>query len=430
MFFNIYRKPKVLEIQIMEVPSGHLNASDYERLSIIGRGNFGTVFKAINQKTNQIIALKEIDLEQSVDDLIEIQKEIDMLRASESKYVVGYFGSILIGSRLCILMEYMGFGSVSDIIAIKKIPESIISIILRQVLKGINFLHLRRKFHRDIKAANILLNDKGEVKLADLGVASSLESRTKSFSFVGTPYWMAPEIITEQGHTQKCDIWSLGITAIEIATGLPPYSDLPFRRAFQLIPNSDPPILEGNYSIQFKDFVSHCLVKDPEQRPSAEELLNHSFIKSARSKEHLAHFLLSIRPLIKPPEEEEDDNLNENILHELNSSWNFSSLEGSQQPPRDSLTAISNAILKLSKDNHYSSINDSLFKLSGLILQCDSMCYGFCHDLASKLMSAQRIGFNEVRSINDSTLIFPSNCPPPHLVNVSVFYLKLINNIH
>ena len=124
--------------------------------------------------------------------------------------------------------------------------------------------------------------------------------------------------------------------------------------------------------------------------------------------------MLSIRPLIKPPEEEEDDNLNENILHELNSSWNFSSLEGSQQPPRDSLTAISNAILKLSKDNHYSSINDSLFKLSGLILQCDSMCYGFCHDLASKLMSAQRIGFNEVRSINDSTLIFPSNCPPPH----------------
>ena len=398
----------------MEVPSGHLTASDYIRQSVIGRGSFGIVYQAINQRTNQVVALKEIDLEQSVDDLTEIQKEIDMLRASESKYVVGYYGSFLLGSKLCILMEYMGCGSVSDIIAIKKLPESLISIILQRVLKGLNFLHLRRKFHRDIKAANILLNLEGDVKLADLGVASSLESRTKSFSFVGTPYWMAPEIITEQGHNQKCDIWSLGITAIEIATGLPPYSDLPYSRALHLIPNSDPPVLEGNFSPEFKDFVSQCLIREPEQRPSAEMLLSHPFIKNAKKKTVLAQYLQSIIHLMKQFEEEEkEEEESESNDHNSDYSWDFSLLNNSPELPKDDLTAILNAILTLSKDHKYNPISDSLFKLSGLFVECDSLCHEFCRDFITKLIPSERIRISEERELYNSTLIFPSGVLPP-----------------
>ncbi|KAK8870947.1 hypothetical protein M9Y10_008860 [Tritrichomonas musculus] len=278
-----------------------LNPAIFEKKDVIGRGSFGSVYRCVNKITGELVAIKEIDLDDNDDDLIDIQREIDMLRSCESKYVVKYYGCCLVDTKLWIVMEYMGGGSVKEIVAVQPIKERYISIIIREILCALDFLHRGRKIHSDIKAANILLNDKGDVKLADFGVASSLESRNKAFSFAGTPFWMAPEVIKESGYDEKCDIWSLGITAIEIAHGVPPYYELNPQRVIMLIPQNAPPSLEGNFSAQFKDFVKQCLVKDPAERPSSQQLLQHPFVNNnhAKSKKTLADYVEEIKPKIK-----------------------------------------------------------------------------------------------------------------------------------
>jgi len=282
-----------------------LKPSDLQKQQTIGKGSFGVVFKALNTKTGEIVAVKEINLEESDDDLIAIQKEIDLQRSSQSQFVVQYYGCLLVKNKLWIVMEYMGGGSIRNILDVRAIPEVDIAIILAQTLRALDFLHRGRKIHRDIKAANILLNNDGFAKLADFGVASSLESRNKAFTFVGTPFWMAPEVIQGVGYDEKCDIWSLGITAIEMATQMPPYSHLNPTQALLLIPQKDPPTLDAQFSSQFRDFVSKCLIKDPAQRPSAAELLQHPFILKAKRKEVLVDFVEQVRPFMIPYEEED-----------------------------------------------------------------------------------------------------------------------------
>jgi len=252
----------------------------------IGRGSFGEVWRGQDRQTGEVVAIKVIDLDQAEDEIDDIVQEIKVMALCESAFVTQYYGSHVSGSQLYIIMEYVGGGSILDMMDAFPLTEPYIKTILHDVLRGLDYLHTEGKIHRDIKAANVLLAEDGAVKLADFGVAGQITATmSKCCTFVGTPFWMAPEVIQQQNYDCKADIWSLGITALEMCLGEPPHADVHPMKVLLLIPNQEPPQLQGGkWSAEFRDFVGCCLKRSAPERPTAQELLRHPWVRQPGAK--------------------------------------------------------------------------------------------------------------------------------------------------
>lgn len=271
--------------------------NQYEKIGVIGRGAFGKVYKGLDKKTSKTVAIKIIDLEQSEDDIEDVMKEIKSLKSIQCSNITQYYDSFMVQMDLWLILEYLGGGSVRDVIESRAsgfIPELQTGIILRETLKALDYMHTRRMLHRDIKSANILLADNGDVKLADFGVVGKLAgTMDKRNTVVGTPYWMAPEVISQESHDQSADIWSLGITCIELSTGRPPLSEMPFLKALFYIPQRPAPTLEGSqYSEDLKEFCDMCLQKEPTKRLTARQLLEQcDLVKTTKGTANLTELI-------------------------------------------------------------------------------------------------------------------------------------------
>ena len=281
----------------------------------LGHGSFGQVYEAVYVPTSQLVAIKQIALEDSADvgngdahvshpqELSEIQREIASLtQCQDCERVTRYYGSFVKKYTLWVVMELLDGGSVASLLQKSgPLSDPAAAVICHELVHGLAYLHGQGIIHRDLKAANVLLSTRGNVKLADFGVAAQLAHRSSwRNTLVGTPYWMAPEVIRQSHYDTHADIWSLGITAIELATWHPPFSEHHPMRALFLIPKSPPPTLPETRPSEFAAFVARCLVKRPEERATAEQLKSDPFVAHATDL-GIVRALLSGRANIQKP---------------------------------------------------------------------------------------------------------------------------------
>ncbi|KAG0359526.1 signal transducing kinase of the PAK [Gamsiella multidivaricata] len=270
----------------------------YRNLVKIGQGASGGVYTAYQVGTNLSVAIKQMNLEQQPKkDLI--INEILVMKESSHKNIVNYIDSFLYRGDLWVVMEYMEGGSLTEVVTTNEMADPQIGAVCRETLLGLEHLHSKGVIHRDIKSDNVLLSLNGDIKLTDFGFCAQLkESQGKRTTMVGTPYWMAPEVVTRKEYGPKVDIWSLGIMAIEMLEGEPPYLNENPLRALYLIATNGTPALQHpeKLSADFRDFLAQCLEVDSEKRPTASELLKHPFLIRAHSVRTLA-------PLIKAAKE-------------------------------------------------------------------------------------------------------------------------------
>ncbi|CAI8594502.1 unnamed protein product [Vicia faba] len=328
-----------------------LSAVDYKLYEEVGEGVSASVFRALCIPLNEIVAIKVLDLEKCNNDLDGIRREVQTMSLIDHPNLLRAYCSFTAGHSLWVVMPYMAGGSCLHIMKSafpEGFEEPVIATVLREVLKALVYLHAHGHIHRDIKAGNILFDSNGAVKVADFGVSACMfdtgDRQRSRNTFVGTPCWMAPEVMQQlHGYDFKADIWSFGITALELAHGHAPFSKYPPMKVLLMTLQNAPPGLDyerdKRFSKSFKELVATCLVKDPKKRPSSEKLLKHHFFKHARATEYLGRTILDgLAPLgdrFKTLKAKEADLLMQNkALYEMEqlsqkeyirgiSAWNF-----------------------------------------------------------------------------------------------------------
>ncbi|KAK9362221.1 hypothetical protein V1504DRAFT_403607 [Lipomyces starkeyi] len=266
----------------------------YRNLHKIGQGASGGVYTAYQVGTNLSVAIKQMNLEQQPKKEL-IMNEILVMKESKHRNIVNFIDSFLYRGDLWVVMEYMEGGSLTDVVTYNMMTEGQIAAVCRETLFGLKHLHLKGVIHRDIKSDNVLLSLTGDIKLTDFGFCAQINDNSiKRTTMVGTPYWMAPEVVARKEYGPKVDIWSLGIMAIEMIEGEPPYlTESPMRALYLIATNGTPDLKDpGSLSSTFKSFLGWALQVDPDSRASAAELLDHNFLKQADN-------LRSLAPLVK-----------------------------------------------------------------------------------------------------------------------------------
>ena len=300
--------------------------TEFDLIELVGQGNYGRVYKAIHKKTGKIYSAKIAYIEKA-NEIESFKKEINILSQCNNQYIVHYYGSYIKGHQIWIILEFCDGGSLYELIKIlpRNLNEEEIASLIYMILKGLLFLHENKKIHRDVKSENILLTHEGIAKLADFGVSTQLmHSFSKKITKIGTPFYMSPEVIMQNKYDYKCDIWSLGITSIEMAEGEPPFSKVKGYWVLKKIITHPPKGLKNKekWSKEFNDFIEKCLIYEPEKRPSAKELLDHPFIiKYNRGNKLIAELINNSmddlefyrKKILESDESEEEDKITEFI---------------------------------------------------------------------------------------------------------------------